>query len=81
MYLNKEVAHMQYIGFTDNGKKLHALDSLVDFLIEKYKQEKIYLNFGVSTGQGLYNLNEGLLFNKESYGAAPVIQDTYVIDI
>ena len=81
VYLNSEVVHLQYIAFNQKGKQLHALDLVVDFLIKKYQVEKTYLNFGVSHGQDIYDLNLGLIFNKESYGAGPIIQDTYLINL
>lgn len=73
------VAHCQYIGSTARGRSLGALDVLVDHLLTEVYPQKSYFSFGISTEQqGLY-LNEGLIRNKESYGARAVVHDFYAL--
>jgi len=81
VYIHKQVVHLQYIALNQRGKQLHALELIVDYLVNKYYKQKFYLNFGVSQGEDLYNLNLGLINNKESYGTGTIIQDTYEINL
>ncbi|WP_242926370.1 GNAT family N-acetyltransferase [Pontibacter vulgaris] len=77
VYETATVAHCQYIAATPQGQQLNALDVLTDYLITEVYPYKEYFSFGVSSEQeGLY-LNEGLIRNKESYGARAVVHDFY----
>ena len=75
------VAHVQYIAATEIGKKEGALDLLFAHLIDTCFQHKIYFDFGISTENEGRLLNEGLLFQKEGFGARAVLYDTYVLDL
>lgn len=71
------VAHTQYMASSDDGRKVGALDFLLAQLIENTFSNCQYFSFGISTEQeGLY-LNEGLIFQKEGFGARGVVQDVY----
>ena len=77
MYESELVAHSQYIGSSARGREIAALDLVIDHLLTQVYPHKKYFSFGVSTEQqGLY-LNEGLVNNKESYGARTVVHDFY----
>ena len=77
VFLTKYVAHIQYIAASDEGKELGALDLLFRHLInERFKQMR-YVDFGISTERGGMYLNEGLIFQKEGFGARSVCYDTY----
>lgn len=77
VYESDCVAHAQYICASDEGKELGATDLLFEFLINDYYAHKRWFDFGISTtGEGRV-LNEGLIGNKESYGARAVVYDTY----
>ncbi|WP_161889749.1 GNAT family N-acetyltransferase [Pontibacter russatus] len=79
LYETATVAHCQYMGATAAGKASGALDVLIDHLLTVVYPHKKYFNFGISTeDQGKY-LNEGLIRNKESYGARTVVHDFYEI--
>jgi len=81
IYESRNVAHTQYIAATDEGKRLGATDAVLDFLINEYYSHKKYFDFGISTEKnGLY-LNQGLIQNKESYGARAIICDFYEWDL
>ncbi len=81
IYESRNVAHAQYIVATDEGKRLGAIDIIFDFLINEYYTHKKYFDFGISTEKnGLY-LNDGLLQNKESYGARAIVCDFYEWDL
>lgn len=81
VYETSEVAHIQYIASNDEGKSMGALDLLFDYLINKLYIEKRYIDFGVSVEQGGWFLNEGLLFQKEGFGARSIVYDTYELEI
>lgn len=75
------LVHTQYLANSDIGRKLGALDLVIATLIEKYKDLKTYFDFGISTeNNGLY-LNEGLIFQKESFGGRTVVYETYELDL
>lgn len=77
IYESGEIAHTQYIGITDDGKEIGALDTVVDCLLQHYASTHRYFSFGISTDKDGSYLNEGLLRNKESFGARAVVHDFY----
>ena len=77
----KKLAHVQYIAASDAGKKEGALDLLFHYLITEYYKDAEYLDFGISTEQGGRILNEGLIFQKEGFGARTVCYDSYRIEL
>ncbi|MDX5417744.1 MAG: GNAT family N-acetyltransferase [Hymenobacteraceae bacterium] len=80
MYESATVAHSQYIASSARGREIAALDFLTDHLLTQVYPHKKYFSFGVSTEQqGLY-LNEGLVSNKEGYGARTVVHDFYRLE-
>jgi hypothetical protein len=81
IYLSPAVVHLQYIATSNTGKKLHALDLLLHYLITAYRGQKQYINFGISPGSDQYGLNTGLIQNKESYGARSLPQDIYELTL
>ena len=81
IYLSQQVVHLQYIATDDTGKKLHALDLIIDHLINIYGPEKKYLNFGISPGPDAYGFSTGLIQNKESYGARSLPHDIYELSL
>ncbi|MDI3318638.1 GNAT family N-acetyltransferase [Pinibacter soli] len=81
LYISDLVVHTQYIGITDEGKEIGALDFLTDALIQIYRPNKKYYSFGISTENDGRYLNEGLVRNKESFGARTVTHDFYRIEL
>lgn len=79
VYENAQVAHAQYIASSHFGKENGALDLLFDVLVGQTYADKPYFDFGVSTEQGGSYLNEGLIFQKEGFGARSVVYDEYEI--
>ncbi len=79
IYEMATVAHCQYIGTTAQGRELAALDALVDYLLTDVFARKLYFDFGISTEQQGQRLNEGLISNKEGYGARALVHDFYVL--
>lgn len=81
LFLTPRVAHAQYIASTDEGRKVGALDLLFDHLIRKYEEACAYFSFGVSTEDSGRFLNEGLVFQKEGFGARAYVHDFYRLEI
>lgn len=88
LYLCSPVVHAQYIAASDDGRTLGALDGLFAYLIDIYATAAAapdapyrYFDFGISTEQGGAYLNEGLLFQKEGFGARAVVYDQYMMQL
>lgn len=81
IYETDEVAHVQYIAASARGKKCGALDLLFHQLIYTRYANKRYFDFGISTEQGGQQLNEGLLFQKEGFGARAIMYDVYKLKL
>lgn len=79
IYETNQVAHSQYIAANETGRSSGALDGLFHYLIENVFINKTYFDFGISTEEGGNYLNEGLVFQKEGFGARSIVYDTYEI--
>ena len=77
LFITKNVVHTQYISASEEGKEMGALDMLFDYLINNCPSECSYFDFGCSTEEGGYYLNEGLIHQKEGFGARGVCYDIY----
>ena len=73
------VLHTQYLANSDEGRELGALDFLIDHVIRNAGPEIEMINFGISTEENGRQLNEGLLFQKEGFGARGIVYDQYEI--
>lgn len=77
MFRSAHVAHAQYIAVGDAGRETGALDALFEELIALHATTHRYFDFGISnTDQGRV-LNEGLMRQKEEFGASAVVHDVY----
>lgn len=81
MFETETTAHVQYIASTEEGRNLGALDGLFDYLIGTHYAHKRYFDFGISVEQGGWVLNEGLIHQKEGFGARGAVYETYEITI
>jgi hypothetical protein len=81
LYDSGIVAHAQYIGTTARGLELNGLDVIIDTLLGQQPEGRRYFDFGISTEQGGRLLNEGLISNKESYGARATVHDFYEMEL
>ena len=83
VYETKNVAHIQYIAANAKGKDSCALDLLFYELTDYYRQLNNfkYLDYGISTEDGGNMLNNGLLFQKEGFGARAICYDTYELNL
>lgn len=80
IFETENVAHCQYISGNPDKNTLGSLDALHDYLINKVYAEKRYFDFGTSNENNGKNINEGLQFWKEGFGARTMTQDFYKID-
>ncbi len=81
MFLSKQVARTQYISATPLGKKAKALDYLLIHIIEYYREEGYkYFDFGTSMEDGI-NLNDGLVAQKEGFGARGIACRVYKYNV
>jgi hypothetical protein len=74
------VAHSQYISGNSIKNELGSLDFLHNTLISYTFKDKKYFDFGISNENQGKNINEGLLYWKESFGARTIVQNFYEIE-
>jgi hypothetical protein len=74
------VAHSQYISGNSNKNELGSLDFLHNTLINHTFKDKKYFDFGISNENQGKNVNAGLLYWKESFGARTIVQNFYEIE-
>jgi len=82
VYKYGHVWHTQYLASSEIGKKVGGLDFVIYSLIDEARKEGCeYLSFGASTTQAGKVLNEGLIWQKESYGARGLTHDYYALNL
>ena len=81
VFITRQVAHIQYIAASEEGRELGALDLLFRHMINERFKQMAYVDFGISTERGGMYLNEGLVFQKEGFGARTVCYDIYELEI
>jgi len=74
---NPELSHLQYVSNSNEGRKIGALDHLIDHLIQNVYKDKKYFDFGTSNEENGRVLNKGLIDQKERFGARAVAVDKY----
>lgn len=74
-----KVAHCQYISGNADKNELGSLDFLHHHLIENVFKDKSYFDFGTSNINAGQQINKGLLFWKEGFGARSIPQGFYNI--
>lgn len=81
VYASQTVAHAQYLAAGEKGKRLCALDAVLQYLITEHYAAKKYFDFGISTERQGHYLNNGLIDFKESWGGRATVYDSYEIVI
>jgi hypothetical protein len=79
LFVMENVVHFQYSSGTDDRNEIPALDHLFNWIIKKYQTKK-YISFGCSSENNGLQLNEGLTYWKESFGAVATVQNYIRID-
>jgi len=74
------VAHCQYISGNADKNELGSLDFLHHHLIENIFKDKSYFDFGISNINAGQQINKGLLFWKEGFGARSIPQGFYKVE-
>lgn len=80
-YRSSRAIHAQYIAASPAGRELHALDLLFDELLHDVSHDCRYFDFGSSHEEAGRVINEGLIDQKEGFGARSVVHDRYRIDL
>ena len=81
VFETKTTAHVQYIAGSAVKSERVAIDYLHHYLISRVFNEKDFFDFGASTTNKGKNINEGLLFWKERFGARTYTQDFIRINL
>jgi hypothetical protein len=81
VYETPTVGRAQYAGASDHGRRLGAVDAIIDTLLSDDLRDKRYFDFGTSMDPQSGEPNFDLLRNKESYGATAVVYDRYAVPL
>lgn len=81
VYEYNTVVHTQYMAADDEARTIGALDLSVATVIEKYKDSKKWLDFGISTEHGKIYLNEGLCSQKEGFGGRTGVYEIWELNL
>ena len=79
IFETKTVAHSQYISGDEDKNQLGSLDFLYIHLINEIFKKKKFFDFGISNENQGRQINEGLLFWKEGFGARTITQDFFEV--
>lgn len=80
IFETQQVAHVQYISANKDKQQLGSLDFLFHYLITKRFKNKTYFDFGISNINQGKNLNKGLLYWKECFGARSIMHPFYEVN-
>ena len=76
VYRYGHVWHTQYLASSDEGRRVGALDLVIaELMAEATAAGASHVSFGVSTVNQGMDVNAGLLWQKESYGARTMVHD------
>lgn len=78
---NTNVVHTQYLACSRLGREIRALDLLIDYVIGASSEYAAVFDFGISNEDNGRYLNNGLISQKESFGARAIVYDLYSVDL
>jgi len=81
IFIYENVVHTQYMAADETARTLGGLDLIIKTLIDNFKEEKTYFDFGISTENGGKYLNKGLIAQKENFGGRGIVYDFYNLEI
>lgn len=81
LFVYDNIVHTQYMASSEYGRANGGLDLIISTIIEEYKSNKKYLDFGISTEDAGRFLNNGLISQKESFGGRSIVYDFYELTI
>lgn len=79
IFETETTVHCQYISKNEK-EDLGSLDYLYHYLIKERFAQKRFFDFGISNENQGKNLNEGLSYWKESFGACTIVHDFYELE-
>lgn len=78
VFVYRHVWHTQYLASSREGRDNGGLDLVVEALVEEARARgATHLSLGASTLDGGRSINDGLLWQKESFGARALVHDFY----
>jgi len=77
LFIDNNVVHAQYITTTYIAKRCRGLDFIIVSIIEMFKDDYEWFDFGTSTEKNGSYLNTGLIKSKEEFGLSAICYDTY----
>jgi hypothetical protein len=81
VFIQRHVWHAQYIAASEAGRQCGALDALFPYLFDAAQAAgATVFDFGISTESAGRVLNEGLVGQKEEFGAGATVYDHYRLD-
>ena len=80
LFIDKKTIHVQYISAIGDKNQHGALDFLFHYLITSEYKNFDYFDFGISNENQGKNINKGLQYWKETFGARTFIQDFYEVE-
>ena len=81
VFIYDNVIHTQYLAANDIAREIGALDLCISEIISKYSTSKQFLDFGISTEDGGRVLNNGLISQKEGFGARTLVYQTWEMKV
>ena len=83
LYQSRNAVHVQYTHATPRGREDGAQDAVLHAAMEYYRNETSvrYFDFGISNEQDGRYLNEGLISQKEGFGARGVAYRIFRLDL
>ena len=81
IYVYERVVHTQYMAANEEARVIGALDLAVNTVIETYKDNKLWIDFGISTEHGKIYLNEGLCAQKEGFGGRTGVYEIWELNL
>lgn len=81
IFVSDQVAHSQYISTNADKNQLGSLDFLHDYLLKEVYKNKPFFDFGISNENQGKQVNSGLLYWKEGFGARAISQNFYSVPL
>ncbi len=81
VYEYDTVVHTQYMAADEEARQIGALDLAVATVMERYRDNKKWMDFGISTEHGRIYLNEGLIAQKEGFGGRTGVYEIWELKL
>lgn len=81
LYIYENVVHTQYMAANEKAREIGALDFTISTVISIYKENKEFLDFGISSENNGRELNQGLISQKEGFGGRTNVYETWEIEL